>query len=140
MLYYPADDTIYFDHKNLHAPSTKEELVQMVKTASNDGRKIRVVGSGHSWSRVATSADILLSLHNYAGVVSVDLQEKRVTVQAGMTFNALNKVLDGHGLAMKNLGSISAQTVAGGISTGPASFSCQFNCLLKVLCTCIFLA
>ena len=118
---------MYFSHENLHAPSTKEELFQLVKSASIDVRKIRVIGSGHSWSRVAQSEDILLSLHNYAGLVSVDLQEKRVTVKAGTTLNAVNQLLEEYGLAMMNLGSISEQTVAGAISTGIlSSFSTHF--------------
>ena len=32
---------------------------------SGRGRKIRVVGSGHSWSKVAKSDDIQMSLENY---------------------------------------------------------------------------
>ena len=32
---------------------------------SGSGRRIRVVGSGHSWSKVAKSNDIQLSLENY---------------------------------------------------------------------------
>ena len=41
-----------------------------------------------------------------------------VTVKAGTTLKQLNQYLDSRGLAMKNLGSISEQTVAGAISTG----------------------
>ena len=41
-----------------------------------------------------------------------------VTVKAGTTLNQLNRYLNDRGLAMKNLGSISEQTVAGAISTG----------------------
>ena len=126
LIHYHADGTIYFNHESLRTPATKEEIVEVVKSASKDGRKIHVVGSGHSWSHVAHSTDMLLSLHNYAGVVSVDVQEKRITVQAGMTFHTLNAVLDQHGLAMKNLAAISAQTVAGAISTGLFLLS-EFN-------------
>ena len=41
-----------------------------------------------------------------------------VTVRAGTTLNQLNRFLNDQGLAMKNLGSISDQSVAGAISTG----------------------
>ena len=41
-----------------------------------------------------------------------------VTVKAGTTLKQLNQYLDSRGLAMKNLGSITEQTVAGAISTG----------------------
>lgn len=63
----PSSDgrTSYF------TPQTKEELVALVKavadTAKGTGprRHIRVVGAGHSWSAVAQSGDLLLSLSKY---------------------------------------------------------------------------
>ena len=39
-------------------------------------------------------------------------------VKAGTPLKLLNQLLEGEGLAMKNMGSISEQTVAGAISTG----------------------
>ena len=53
------------------APRTREELVTIVKavaaTHKGDGpkRKMHVLGSGHSWSAVAQSDDLLLTLSNY---------------------------------------------------------------------------
>ena len=39
-------------------------------------------------------------------------------MKAGTTLKQLNRYLEDHGLAMKNLGSISDQSVAGAVSTG----------------------
>lgn len=53
------------------APGTRDELVALVqavaRTAQGEGprRRIRVVGAGHSWSAVAKSEDLFLSLFNY---------------------------------------------------------------------------
>ncbi len=101
-------------------------MVELVKFAAINGRKLRVVGSGHSWSTVATSNDILVSLHNFTGLVSVEKATKEVTVRAGTTFNQLNQLLDERGLALTNLGSISEQTVAGAISTGIAMHNISY--------------
>ena len=89
-----------------------------MKFAAENNRKLRVIGSGHSWSGVAASNDIQVSLKEFTGIVNVDLDSKEVTVRAGTTLKTLNQLLDEHGLAMRNLGSISDQTVAGAISTG----------------------
>ena len=113
-----TDSTIAFNRDHLHVPSTKDEIIQIVKLAASNNQKIKVIGSGHSWSQVATSDNILVSLHHFTGLVSVDESNKQVTVKAGTTFTELNEILSERGLAMKNLGSISDQTVAGGISTG----------------------
>lgn len=59
------------------APQTKDELVTMVKSVATTyqrgglRRKIRVLGSGHSWSAVAQSDDMLLSLCNYKVRINV---------------------------------------------------------------------
>ena len=50
--------------------------------------------------------------------VSLDRDNMEVRVRAGTTLRDLNEYLQGEGLAMKNLGSVSEQTVAGAISTG----------------------
>lgn len=97
-------------------PGTVDELVAQVKEASASGRRIKAVGSGHSFTAIAVANDQRLFLHRLAGLVSVDAP--LVTVQAGMPLYVLNAVLAEHGLAMPNLGDIDQQTVAGAISTG----------------------
>ena len=109
---------MYFSHEHLRAPSTKEEVIETVKMAIMSGRRLRPLGSGHSWSPVAQSDDLYVSLHRYSGLVELDRQKKRVTVRGGTTLHELNAILEEHGLAMTNLPSVSAQTVAGAISTG----------------------
>jgi len=51
-------------------------------------------------------------------LVSVDHERAHITVQAGMTLASLSIFAAEHGLTLPSLGSISAQTVAGLISTG----------------------
>ena len=61
---------------NILQPTSKEEMIWIIKSVaathekdggsgSGRGRRIRVVGSGHSWSKVAKSDDIQISLENY---------------------------------------------------------------------------
>jgi L-gulonolactone oxidase len=97
-------------------PGTVDEVAAQVKEASGTGRRIKAVGSGHSFTAIAVADDQRLFLHRLAGLVSVD--GPLVTVQAGMPLSRLNALLAEHGLAMPNLGDIDAQTVAGAISTG----------------------
>jgi FAD-linked oxidoreductase len=97
-------------------PGTVDEVAAQVKEASGSGRRIKAVGSGHSFTAIAVADDQRLYLHRLAGLVAVD--GPLVTVQAGMPLATLNAVLAEHGLAMPNLGDIDEQTVAGAISTG----------------------
>jgi L-gulonolactone oxidase len=97
-------------------PGTVDEVAAQVKEASGTGRRIKAVGSGHSFTAIAVADDQRLYLHRLAGLVAID--GPLVTVQAGMPLATLNAVLAEHGLALPNLGDIDEQTVAGAISTG----------------------
>ena len=61
------DYHFYFPPENVITPSTLDELVNVIQAANDAGRKVRVVGSGHSMSPLAVSAGTLLSLINYRG-------------------------------------------------------------------------
>ncbi|GIF19841.1 L-gulonolactone oxidase [Actinoplanes tereljensis] len=106
-------------------PGTVDELAAQVKEASTSGRRIKAVGSGHSFTSIAVADDQRLLLHRLAGLISVD--GPLVTVQAGMQLATLNAVLAEHGLAMPNLGDIDQQTVAGAISTGTHGTGIEFS-------------
>ena len=67
-VYLSTDGSVYFDHTNLKMPSTVQEIIEIVKSASLDRRKIKVLGAGHSRSAIAHSSDIYLSLYNYTGI------------------------------------------------------------------------
>ena len=97
-------------------PAGIDEVVTQVNQATESGRRIKVVGSGHSFTGIAVADDQRMFVHRLNRLVAVD--GPLVTVQAGMPLSTLNTVLAAHGLAMSNLGDIDAQTVAGAISTG----------------------
>ena len=100
-------------------PAGAAALADVVRTAARDGRRVKVVGSGHSFTDIAvTPADgVQVVLDRHAGMVSVDRSSGRVTVQAGMTIAALNRALASVELALPNLGDIAYQTISGAVST-----------------------
>jgi L-gulono-1,4-lactone dehydrogenase len=97
-------------------PGTVDEVTAHVKEASGTGRRVKVVGSGHSFTAIAVANDQRLLLDRMTDLIAVD--GPLVKVQAGMPLWKLNETLARHGLAMPNLGDIDAQTVAGAVSTG----------------------
>ena len=100
------------------SPRTQDELVEMVHSSGAAGRRIRPVGSGHSFTPIAQAGDTRLSLRHLSGIVAADRATGRVRVLAGTPLRVLNRALDLLGLAMPNLGDIDAQTLAGATSTG----------------------
>ena len=98
-------------------PSTDVELSAVVKGAGARGRRVKVVGSGHSFTACALTDGVQIVLDRYNKIVAVDARANTVTVQAGCTIADLNKTLFQYGMAMPNLGDIAYQTISGAIST-----------------------
>ncbi len=98
-------------------PTTEAEVVDVVRRAVADDLRVRVVGAAHSFTAMARTDDVLVSLDGLAGVVAFDDATGRVAVRAGTRLCDLNPQLDARGLAMPNLGDIAYQSVAGAIST-----------------------
>ena len=88
-----------------------------MRRATADGLRVRVVGAGHSFTPIARTDDVLVSLDGLTGIEAVDDTSGRVRVRAGTRLFDLNPRLDARGLAMPNLGDIAYQSVAGAIST-----------------------
>jgi L-gulonolactone oxidase len=101
----------------IERPRSLEELSTAVLRAASAGLRVRVVGAGHSFSEIACSDDVLLSLDGFSDVLDVDASSGLVRVQAGITIRELSRRLETHGLAMENLGDIDVQSIAGAIST-----------------------
>ena len=98
-------------------PRSIEELQADIARAAERGWRVRAVGSGHSFSDIACSDGLLVSLQRLAGVLEVDRASGLVRVQAGITIRELSRRLDEHGLALENVGDIDVQSIAGAIST-----------------------
>ncbi|MBP6633350.1 MAG: FAD-binding protein [Kofleriaceae bacterium] len=98
------------------APALEAEVAERV--AASPGRRIRVVGAGHSWSALAAPDDLALCLDQLAGLVTVDVAAGLATVRAGTRLRDLSAALAARGLALPIVGSVAAQAVAGLIATG----------------------
>ena len=97
--------------------ATVEDVVEVVKRARVAGKRVKVVGSGHSFSGIARPEEVVVSLENLTGIVSVDRERSTVTVWAGTTIADLNVELHHLGLAMPNLGDVTYQSIVGALST-----------------------
>ena len=110
-------------------PTSRQEAADAVAAAAREGLTVKPVGAGHSFTAAARTDGVRLELDALASVVKVDIENKRVTVQAGMKLHALNDLLAASGLAMPNLGDIDVQTVSGAISTGTHGTGAKLGCL-----------
>jgi L-gulonolactone oxidase len=116
----------------IEAPADEETLAKLVAEATARGRRVKVVGSGHSCSPIASSdGAVLVRLDRMARVTSVDRAQRRVVAEAGITLEALNTALAEHGLALPNQSVIASQSIAGAIATGTHGTGLAFGGLAE---------
>ena len=88
---------------------------------------MKAVGSGHSFTAIAVSEEVLVDLSDYDEIVAIDKINQTVTVQSGIQLSKLNQALYENSLAMQNLGDIAYQTIAGAISTSTHGTGAKFT-------------
>src|SRR5260370_1556177 len=110
-------------------PAGMDALVQIIKACSSDKRHVGVAGSGHSFTPLVQTNDVLMSLEHMQGIEEIDIERGTVTVLAGTPLNTLGKALYARGLAQENLGGIDVQSIAGAISTGTHGTGVRFGTL-----------
>lgn len=108
-------------------PTTEERLVQIVKDAADAGRRMKAVGTGHSFTGIACTDGVLVDLRDYGRVVGDDPATGTVTVEAGVTLADLSEELHRRGLALENMGDIDRQTIAGAIATATHGTGSRFG-------------
>jgi L-gulono-1,4-lactone dehydrogenase len=99
-------------------PASEDELSASVRRAAELEQRVKVVGSGHSFTGAALTDGRQIVLDRYDRVLAVDKASGLVTVQAGITLAQLNEELARVGLALPNLGDVQYQTISGATSTG----------------------
>lgn len=106
------------DPEHIAYPGSIGEIVELVQKCRAEGRYIRIVGTGHSFSAVAASSQVLVSLDKLQGLVTVNHEEQTAVVWGGTKLKLLGQLLHAEGLAQENMGDIDAQSIAGAVSTG----------------------
>ena len=100
------------------APHHPEEVAETVRSARERGLRVKMPGTGHSFTDIALTDGVLLRPDALSGIVGVDREAMTVTALAGTPLHVLNAGLERLGLSLHNMGDIAEQTVAGATSTG----------------------
>jgi xylitol oxidase len=96
----------------LERPRSVAELQELV----GGSEKVRALGTGHSFNRIADTSGTLVSVQDLPEVIEVG--DRGVTVSAGLRYGEITAALEARGLALHNLGSLPHISVAGACSTG----------------------
>ncbi|MWB98332.1 FAD-binding protein [Agromyces sp. MMS17-SY077] len=102
----------------LERPRDADEVQAVVARALEEGRRVKAVGAGHSFTGAAVAPDIRVEVDALSGILAVDEAAGRVAFGAGTHLYDLPALLEPTGLALQNMGDIDQQTIAGATSTG----------------------
>ena len=100
------------------APASEDELCELVRRAAQSGRVVRVTGSGHSFTPLCATDEILVSLDNWQGIESADADALEATIRGGTKIHQIGEPLLEAGMALANQGDVDVQSIAGALSTG----------------------
>jgi FAD-linked oxidoreductase len=107
-------------------PGSADEVAQVLTAAAADGRRVRPIGSGHSFSGIGLADDVQVVCDRLSGIRELG-DDGLVTVGAGTTLHRLGLELLRRGWALTNLGDIDRQTVAGALATGTHGTGAHFG-------------
>jgi alditol oxidase len=97
-----------------HEPTSVEALQHLV--AGSD--RLRALGTGHSFNRIADTEGDLVSLRHLPSVLDIDTGARTVRVSGATRYGELGAALQASGLALPNTGSLPHISVAGACATG----------------------
>ncbi|KAL3933754.1 MAG: hypothetical protein SGPRY_000149 [Prymnesium sp.] len=101
-------ENVAFSHTAFRCPETVNELQDVVAAAD----KLRVLGSGHSFSSLCRTDDTMVSLAFMRNVLGVEVGETDMA-----TLGDVIKYLAPRGFALKNIPSLPHITIAGALAT-----------------------
>ncbi|BCJ74298.1 putative xylitol oxidase [Catellatospora sp. IY07-71] len=105
---------VVFGAARLHRPTTVDEL----RAAVAGARRVRALGTGHSFNRIADTPYDLVATTRLPRVMDLDSARATVRVSAGTRYGELAPHLHKHGFALPNLGSLPHISIAGAVATG----------------------
>ena len=101
-------------------PQTTQDLVEIMREARQNEQRVRVVGSGFSWSGIVPTEDVLVFCERLDRI-EVDLSDPArpsVWAESGVTNRQLDRALKEHGLSMPWNVMLETVRVAGIVSVG----------------------
>ncbi|MDR3647405.1 MAG: FAD-binding protein [Candidatus Babeliales bacterium] len=103
----------------LYSPESASELQLLIEDANKKDQKICIVGAGKSQGGQTISSvfsTYRISLEKMNKLISLNVKNKEVTIETGMTWNTLQNYISPFGLAVKAMQSYNDFSIGGSLS------------------------
>lgn len=117
--------------KAVKSSDTEEKLHQIIETAAKQHIPISIAGMQHSQGGQTLYPDgILLDMKKYNKILSLDKENKLITVQSGVTWADIQSYINPYGLALKVSQSQNIFTVGGSLSVNAHGRDIRYTSLI----------
>jgi alditol oxidase len=107
-------ENVAFGARRTHEPESLDALRHIVEGS----RRLRALGRGHSFSRIADTDGDFVLLDGLSRTLEVDSTNSTARVSSGLTYTELAEGLNRCGFALANMASIPDISIAGACATG----------------------
>lgn len=119
----PEGHAAWQNWSGIHKATPKEmfvpaDVTTLAEKIGSWGGRVRPVGSGHSFTPLVPSQDMIVDISRLSGLIHYDAVAKTATFGAGTRLRQAAQLAAKVGLAFPNLPDIDVQTLAGSFSTG----------------------
>ncbi|BET17072.1 FAD-binding oxidoreductase [Bacillus velezensis] len=112
----------------------KETLVETIKEAKRKHLKISIAGAQHSMGGQTYYEDgIVLDMTGYNKILGLDRKKKIIRVQAGATWNDIQRYVNPYGLAVKVMQSQNIFTIGGSLSANAHGRDIRYGSLIDTV-------
>lgn len=134
------DPYLMTDYSRLHPVKVERivqgkdeaQLVRLVREAKEKGLTVSISGQRHSQGGHTYYEDgIVVDMTSYNEVITVDPEAKRLVVQAGATWEDVQKAINPYRLSVKTMQSLNTFTVGGSISINAHGRDIRNGALIK---------
>jgi len=104
---------VEYGTENMYTANSAEQARAFVR----EQMKLKVLGTRHCFNKIADSTTQFLALKPADELLSVNAEERTVTIDGSMTYGHLCPLLHEKGFALHNLASLPHISIAGSLST-----------------------
>lgn len=137
-----TSDLFATEHQEALMPASIEALQQLVIQAHAHHKNIAVVGAGKSMGGQTvppTPSDYRLSLCKLNKLIDLNVREKTVVVEAGMTWKELQQHIAPHGLSIKSMQSYHDFSIGGSLSVNIHGQALKYAPIIGTVISCTLL-
>lgn len=118
ILNWSGTHAVNVSNQRFWEPESVAEVEQIIQDCHARGESVRPIGSSLSPNGVAFHEKGMISMANLDRIISVDAENKIVTVQAGARVSQVVEALRPYKLTLPNLASIAEQQMGGFVQVG----------------------